>query len=68
MGFACLAKLLGIGTARLRRNANLTPDMRFGKDKRGSTSHTFSIDAFLTTLHESVAETLPDRPLAVQGI
>lgn len=68
MGFACLAKLLGIGTARLRRNTSLTPDMRYGKDKKGSTSHTFSIDAFFTTLHESVAETLPDRPLAFEGI
>ena len=63
IGFSCLAKVLGVGAARLRRAVNLTPDLRFGKSRQGSTKDSFNIDAFFTTLHESVAETLPDRQL-----
>lgn len=62
IGFTCLAKLIGVGAARLRRNVNMTPDLRYGKCKQQTSKETFSIDAFFTTLHESVAETLPDRP------
>lgn len=62
IGLACMAKLLGVGTNRLRRSANCVPDMRMGSVKAGSHRDSFSIDAFLTTVHESVAETLPDRP------
>lgn len=61
IGLACLAKLLGVGTARLRRGMAHRPDLRFGKQKSGSRSITFSVDAFLATLYDSVAETLPDR-------
>ena len=61
VGLACLAKILGVGKNRLRKSGNMIPDMRFGKCKEGSSSESFSIDAFLTTLYNSVAETLPDR-------
>jgi len=61
MGLACFAKILGIGKNRVRKSGNMVPDMRFGKCKQGSSSSSFSVDAFLTTLYNSVAETLPDR-------
>ena len=61
VGLACMAKLLGVGTTRLRRSRAFIPDLRMGQLKTGSTKDTFSIDAFFTTLHEAVAETLPDR-------
>ena len=60
IGVSCLAKLLGVGTNRLRKGANLNPDLRYGKCKQGDTEKTHSVHAFLTTLYESVAETLPD--------
>lgn len=62
IGANCMARLLGIGSTRLRKSMNLTPDLRYGQSKSGSSKDTWSIDAFFTTLHESVAETLPDRP------
>ena len=61
IGVSCLAKLLGVGTNRLRKGANLNPDLRYGKCKQGDTEKTHSVHAFLTTLYESVAETLLDR-------
>lgn len=65
IGAKCLASLLGIGSNRLRRNNQLTPDLRCGKAKGGSRKDTQSVDAFLSILWESVAETLPDRLVLV---
>ena len=65
IGNTCLARLLGIGSSRLKKGQDLKPDLRFGQTKSGSAKETWSIDAFFTTLHESVAETLPDRPCRV---
>ena len=65
IGNTCLARLLGIGSSRLKKGQGLKPDLRFGQTKSGSAKETWSIDAFFTTLHESVAETLPDRPCRV---
>ncbi|CAJ1446585.1 unnamed protein product, partial [Effrenium voratum] len=39
----------------------MIPDLRIGKCRSGSQRDSYSVDAFLTTLWESVAETLPDR-------
>lgn len=58
----CLAKILGIGKARLKRGSDCVPDLRFGKAKNISHKETWSVDAFLAMQYESVAETLPDRP------
>ena len=63
VGRECLCALLGIGVNRLRKAFNMVPDLRVGKDKSGSHENTFSVDAFLSMLHNNVAETLPDRPL-----
>ena len=61
IGVKCLASLLGVGSNRLRRGMTMTPDLRVGKAKSGSLKPTFTVDAFLATLHQTVAETLPDR-------
>lgn len=42
----------------------MIPDMRFGKKKSGSQPNTASVDAFLSILYASVAETMPDQFLA----
>lgn len=39
----------------------MIPDMRFGKKKSGSQANTASVDAFLSILYASVAETMPDK-------
>ena len=61
IGPKCLATLLGVGTARLRKTTASTPDLRHGKVKTGSRQETYSVDSFLTTMYDQVAETLPDR-------
>ena len=45
----------------MRKTLRLQPDLRFGHDKSGTKRETASVDAFLTVLYDSVAETLPDR-------
>lgn len=52
---------MGVGSNRLRKRMNLIPDLRFGKDKSGSHKDTMSVDAFLSVLYSSVAETMPDK-------
>ncbi len=42
----------------------MIPDMRIGKKKSGSKPNTASVDAFLSILYASVAETMPDQFLA----
>lgn len=61
VGRACLCEILAIGINRLRKCINLVPDLRLGKDKSGSRQNTRSVDAFLSILYSSVAETLPDK-------
>lgn len=64
VGAKCLASILGVGHSRLRKAVATTPDLRYGK-RGGYTSKagTFSVDGFLRILYDSVAETLPDRPV-----
>ena len=62
MSQTCLSALLGIGTKRLRKKMNGTPDLRFGKSKRGNNKNTASVDAWLALQYTQIAETLPDRP------
>ena len=59
----CLAALLGVGSSRLKKGASAVPDLRCGKAKSESRQNTYSVDAFLTTLYDQLAETLPDRLL-----
>ena len=61
MGRICLCEIMGVGNNRLRKCMNLIPDLRFGKDKSGSQKDTMSVDAFLSVLYSSVAETMPDK-------
>lgn len=61
----CLAALLGVGKGRLRKSTGLSPDLRFGSARKGSHEQTYSVDSFLTTMYQQVAETLPDRPVQV---
>lgn len=63
VGRACLCDILAIGINRLRKCIQLVPDLRLGKDKGGSRQNTRSVDAFLSILYSSVAETLPDKSL-----
>jgi len=64
VGRLCLCEILGIGAHRFRRCQQMIPDMRFGKKKSGSQPNTASVDAFLSILYASVAETMPDQFLA----
>ncbi|CAL1146198.1 unnamed protein product [Cladocopium goreaui] len=61
MGLKCLAGLLGIGQARLRRATTCTPDLRFGKKEHRFKAGTWSADAFFQIAYDSLAETLPDQ-------
>ena len=61
VGRACLCALFGIGKSRLNKAISLQPDLRIGKDKSGTSLAARSVDAFLSILYQSVAETLPDR-------
>ena len=61
IGRACLCEILAIGINRLRKCIKLVPDLRVGKDKGGSRENTRSVDAFLSILYSTVAETLPDK-------
>ena len=63
IGRACLCEILAIGINRLRKCIKLAPDLRVGKDKGGSRETTRSVDAFLSSLYSTVAETLPDKLL-----
>jgi hypothetical protein len=66
IGPRCLASILGIGSNRLKRGISVAPDLRIGKPKSGSRSMSYSVDSFLSTMWQSVAETLPDRCIWVQ--
>lgn len=61
VGRACLCAILGIGINRFRKALSMQPDLRIGANKSGQQKATYSVDAFLSVLYESVAETLPDR-------
>ena len=66
MGLKCLAGLLGIGQARLRRATTCTPDLRFGKKEHRFKAGTWSADAFFQIAYDSLAETLPDQFPVIQ--
>lgn len=61
VGLKCLAALLGVGQARLRRSIACTPDLRFGKRQHHSRAGTWTVDSFLQVAYDSIAETLPDQ-------
>ena len=61
VGFKCLAALLGIGDKRLRKAANRAPDLRHGKREYRSNPASLTVDGFLQTVYDAVAETLPDE-------
>ena len=61
VGSKCLTSLLGIGTHRLRRLQGGGPDLRFGHREYKSKPGTWTIDSFLQTAYNNIAETLPDQ-------
>lgn len=61
VGLKCLTSLLGIGTHRLRRLQGGGPDLRYGRREYKSKPGTWTIDAFLQTAYNNIAETLPDQ-------
>lgn len=63
VGAKCLARLLGVGSNRLRKSMSGAPDLRFGRREHRSRPQTYTVDAFLQIAYESIAETLPDRLL-----
>ena len=61
VGPKCLAALIGIGPARLRRSIAGAPDLRFGKREHRSQPGSWTVDSFLQLAYDSIAETLPDQ-------
>ena len=61
VGLKCLAALLGVGQARLRRSITCAPDLRFGKRQHHSRAGTWTVASFLQVAYDSIAETLPDQ-------
>lgn len=61
VGFKCMASLLGVGGARLRKGSKTVPDLRRGKRESTNKPGTWSVDGFLRMAYDSTAETLPDK-------
>ena len=59
---SCLASLLGIGKARLRKVESGAPDLRYGKRAEPrSSALAWTVDSFLQIAYDRIAETLPDK-------
>ena len=61
IGSKCLAALVGVGQARLRKAASGTPDLRYGQRVHHFKPGSFTADAFFQVSYDSIAETLPDQ-------
>ena len=61
VGRKCLAALVGVGHRRLRTKSQGAPDLRYGKREHQSKPGSWTVDGFLQIIHDSIAETLPDR-------